>query len=345
MQGATNLRFIVLALSLVFGCSEPTLTSHCVNDHDCNEGRVCTLGQCSLQKPDFFGLPAVTDSVASVCATWAHAQCEKEEGCTADAWFRSAYRDREDCARLNEYNCRQQLSEPSFLQSARTRAQCAAELEEQTCDDWLYEIPNACFPSSGSLPDYSACHSDEECVLYSICSKSDKEYCGRCEPLMIIDDGQSCPQSKHTSCELESECFRGSCVERTPEGRPCGTDLPHCEYGTVCMGGSCIIGVGYPGYSCADSESCNARLGQCSSSGGVCVSLQPALAGSPCGKDSHGLQPQCVDGSSCSGTESAVCELRLPIGSDCDPSGTQICAAPSYCVDRKCRLMKPSDCR
>ncbi len=348
MRGRVGLQLIGALLALgAARCASPSLTDRCINDSDCNAGRACTLGRCGAPPADAFGMPEVPANVAAACADWANATCEKEKGCTSPAHYGSLYADDGACARLDEYGCREALTEPGFMESASGRQQCARELAQQSCDDWLQFSLESCYAPGGSLPDQAACHADDQCRLYSICSREPEDYCGTCQAIAFAEDGESCAEG-NTECGFDSECSGGVCVPLVPVDEACDAAAPHCAGSAICSDGYCVQAVGYPGFSCIDSASCNDALGQCNAATGTCAESTAASVGEPCAVlPASGLQPACVAGTSCvTSASGGRCEPDLALGAACEPAaGAAVCKAPAHCIDHHCALVSPSFCR
>lgn len=205
-------------------------------------------------------------------------------------------------------------------------AACLASLSGRTCSQLLDRFPAECEAVfAGTVAQGGDCSLDVECEGAAFC-KSDGVCPGKCTA--PLSAGQACTSSDQCQSGLDCSDDTGLCAAPAAQGASCGSGLPECTPGTICLGGD--EDTGAPGtclaidsvFTAAIGASCDPATTLCAT-GGACalISVTPPDT----------LVWQCV-----SSTE-------YPAGGACKIGFPDACAAGQYCdvppqsVDGTCR--------
>ncbi len=225
------------------------------------------------------------------------------------------------------------------------RKRCVAADEGATCEQrmrgfFMSERPAAC-DYRGSLPDGARCALGMQCQ-----SGACNGPCGKC----VRRVGVAAPCPPGTLCERGLLCHAGFCALPRKLNDACSATEP-CSVELSCVASRCVRAP-LENEPCADDPERPCALGRnliCEPTTKRCTRLPLARLGETCGLRSDGHLTLCVHGLSCATPlpdKLGQCVPTLPDGAACGGpfSYGGACAAPSWCLDQRCRPLELTDC-
>lgn len=253
------------------------------------------------------------------------------EDCSASA-LQFRYGDIGTCRATFEQLCTNVLTAPSTGASVDQTEQCATDIPNWTCSDFLLNqnIPPSCAPAMGHVPNGSSCADNQQCAS-GYCALPVNGACGTCQPVPAV--GSSCAQFV---CPVSLVCVSGTltCQMFLQIGAMCNADQP-CSDGLTCVGatstapGTCEQGVDTAGASC-DFAGAGCDFFQdlaCNAQSSTCQTEVIAGPGEACGIVAN--QATTCSGGLCI---RGACETNIPIGGTCNLVTGPQCATNSRCV-------------
>jgi hypothetical protein len=240
------------------------------------------------------------------CAGFADRMCRREQACSHVS-FDTSWGDIAVCKQATIRHCRQRIEALGSHETREGIADCARALSERSCEP---ELPPACIPPAGDLPDDASCRFDGQCKG-RMCLPSAAHDCGRCVAMGRLGDacGASVP------CAGTYECREGICHSPpiAEDGEACGGSKPICRWPLICRG---------------------ANHGQ----EGICSS--PLAKGERCIQD---IPNECdySKGLSCSGAE--TCEEAPILPGPGAPCRDGQCNGSAMCDDRQMCVPRPRE--
>jgi hypothetical protein len=137
--------------------------------------------------------------------------------------------DEEACRKTRKASCDAEGALPGAEPLARSRAACAAAMEEMSCRAWNGDEPIEACTAKGSLADGDACVSWAQCAS-GYCNTHWPSRCGTCATRPKI--GERCPDY---ACERGAHCDSDdkTCKALAKKGSTCKEDWD-CVHGLVC---------------------------------------------------------------------------------------------------------------
>jgi hypothetical protein len=261
------------------------------------------------------------------------------------------YGDLATCAQREAAFCAASLAAPGTALTPAMVESCTQALAApaMTCAEFLaHDLPAACEPPAGALPDGEACVHAAQCAS-GFCGGTDPA-CTRCAPAPV--EGGACQPGacegwlcgEMTGCPNGLSCAAGTCVVLGLLGDTCAQDGPLCALSLECFQGQCVERLGA-------AAACNVPgvpAPQCDyladywcqpPSDGTCTLIPPAAPGAECSSEGGVL---CMHGTCVSN----VCVALAPDCGACNDQTGPSCNVGAQCVSGTCtwRAYAPEDC-
>jgi hypothetical protein len=275
------------------------------------------------------------DEAAVACGNFAFQRCTHLDNCSGTA-LQLRYGDVPTCRSIYEAVCLAAVAAPSSGQTAASEADCAAQIPNWTCSDFIdnQNPPPACAQKTGGLANGAPCGLAAQCQT-GFCGIAPGQACGVCAAAPKSGD----PCGQITTCGMTLVCApaTSTCAAFAPEGASCAPGQP-CISGFTCVGanaktgavGTCEPAVTSGGDTCSftgagcdlfDGLACNAVTSQC----GIAQVVGEGLA---CGLVA-GQTASCASSGQC---VAGACVAGRPIGAPCDLAAGPPCLDLLRCV-------------
>jgi hypothetical protein len=200
------------------------------------------------------GNSSSTNAPASseTCMFDAQQFCEKRKTCWPDGVndyrFQRDWGNLQTCINERWRSCVEDVERPMSGNTVARVSSCARALMNQSCQDFLAGIAlptSDCPPIVGHIDNAAACAVGDQCKS-NYCDRAENQRCGKCADKRGI--GASCDQNSDCAspltCQPSADGLTMACamlVPTTPPpkakaGEACGTGLPGCDSGLVCVG-------------------------------------------------------------------------------------------------------------
>lgn len=218
-----------------------------------------------------------------------------------------------DCATLNESLLRngelgylaESVASERVLYRSEEEQNCVDDIRALGCDVRTTRLPASCeLLLIGTVELGASCTINEDCAGDAYCDKGSLASCpGTCAGWQ--SEGMPCNGNDDEQCADGLVCFRDSCEPLGALSDSCGTDLPRC----------------LPGLVCVDEGS-----------GEHCVSID-ALYFRALGEDCDVVTELCEPGLVCASVSGSIgeCEERVAAGAECKRAQPNQCPAWQYC--------------
>jgi len=239
----------------------------------------------------------------------------------------------------NVQTCRMRLSLalswtnklPDIAWTAAKVDACRANIEAQSCRQYVDDDTTAECLVPGKRQNGSPCNSREQCVS-RFCATNGYD-CGMCaaapaEGANCVED-VDCPDRTICICaDPTAPCAQRLCIRTRNEGESCALGTP-CGPGLNCLNGRCQPQPNQVGASCSipDGVFCDTFTQGLACNGATCVKL---TASDTCEAGEYCRQPnsQCTADNTCTPPASDTGTCNENVG----------CAFPAVCVNGKCQL-------
>jgi hypothetical protein len=276
---------------------------------------------------------AAATELALACDRYSEVFCDKALTCTPgfDLYIGDAGFCRERFAK----SCKAAMALDGVTTTAADLDTCAAVIEQASCPDQWQALLTQCVPLfKGSKPDGAPCANGIQCQA-GHCDRSGEEACGVCETRP--GEGAPCPEGE---CEYGLICLSGSCTEIAvgAEGEGCNfSQGSTCQSHLACVDATCVVRQAEGG-PCESALECQLDL-VCDPAAGTCQpGPPPAAIGQACGTDeATGAYVICAHDGYC---DAGVCQAKVADGGSCT-SGSQ-CLLAADCVAGSCSIEPPT---
>jgi hypothetical protein len=286
---------------------------------------------------------------AAACHELAEAFCARYTTCFPSA-YNIQYGDTNLCVERTKINCPSWIDLEGSALTIRNIRECVEAYRGATCAEiFQNNLPAACRPMPGKLPDGASCGVSYQCASTScVYMQGQPPGCGKCTPR--AREGESCLVAE---CQFGLYCNPGNkrCLVPRAEMMPCNNDNP-CKFDLTCknagMGmGMCAKVTGENGMCTMGGNECDAPSGHyCNLATRQCKATAYVRPGSPCGNVS-GTTTLCLGGT-CTGigmTGMGTCTALVREGGKCDAQQGLYCLPPALCANGTCQITDPVTCR